>query len=354
MPISPMTSLGQTDHAAAPAPRASMPLCQIALSVTDLARTHHWYRRALGFFAAGRSRRLDAPELAVVPDLPEASLDVWCLVDRQDWFQFEVMEFRRPRMRLLDADRRPCDIGYAAIGLHVADFDEALDRFRRTSGRLLGAPIGPAGARRVCLRDPEGILLEIMEDDVRMSHAPRARVEGFSAARFIRVSVPDLDRARRFWVDALGLVEATGVSLHEPEHERLWGLDGAATCSLLLWADDFLVELVEYTRPVGRDRPAGYLLSDQGILNVAFGSQERSDFDAALGRIRRLGFRTNSQPWTLDGVASVVYVTDDQGFSVELMHVEPGALAEMGFVAASESAPRDDGRPPLPSRERKA
>ena len=31
------------------------------------------------------------------------------------------------------------------------------------------------------------------------------------------------------------------------------------------------------------------------------------------------------------GVATVVYVNDDQGFSVELLHVEPQALERMGF-----------------------
>jgi catechol 2,3-dioxygenase-like lactoylglutathione lyase family enzyme len=241
-------------------------------------------------------------------------------------------------MRPIADDWRPCDIGYSMMGVHVGDFDAALDRLRRTSGRLLGAPHGPRGARRVCLRDPDGILLELMEDDFRLPGSPApVRADVASAARFVRLSVPDLDRASRFWVEALGLTEARDVCLHTPEHETLWGLPRASARRLLLWAGDFLVELVEYTDPVGRDRPAGYLMSDQGILNVAFGSIDRHQFDAMLRRVRAAGYEPINEPWELKGVASVVYVYDDQGFNVELLHVEPGGCEQMGFLPAADA-----------------
>ena len=324
---------GVTEGGSAPV----MPLCQIAMSATHLLRTHHWYQRALGFLSAGHRRHRDIPGHAAVSDLPESSFDVWCLVDQQQWFQFEIFEFERPRMRPMPSDWRPCDMGYSTIGIHVADFDEALERLLRTSGRPLSEPIGPAGRRRVCLRDPEGILLELMEDDFRSSSTQtRLRTEVPAVVRFITLSVPDLDRARRFWVDAVGLVEATGLALHGPEHEMLWGLAGATRHALLLWAGDVLVELVQYIEPAGKPRPAGYLLSDQGILNLALGSTTRRDFDEQYCRIRSCGYRSTSEPWTVAGVATVVYIDDGQGFSVELLHVEPDALEEMGFVAARD------------------
>src|SRR5262245_6706000 len=94
--------------------KRAMPLCQVALSVTDLGRSHQWYRSALGLLTAGDRRRRSGDAWAMVPGLPEASFDVWCLVDRQPFFQFEMFEFRRPRMRTLPASWRRCDIGYAA------------------------------------------------------------------------------------------------------------------------------------------------------------------------------------------------------------------------------------------------
>ncbi len=316
-------------------------LCQIALSVTDLRRSVDWYHRALQLQPAGtiRQKMTDGP--APVPGLPECSLHVWCVVDRQEWMQFEIMEFERPRMRSLPADWRPSDLGYSTIGLHVEDFDATLARLNRTSGRLLTDPLDHPGHRRVCLRDPDGILLELMEDDVRAVE-PRGRPHDVvpTAVRSVTVSVASLERARRFWIDGLGCQEAS-VTLHCPEHEQLWGLAGARRDSLTLWAGDVLIELVRYESPAWRARPAGYLISDQGILNVAFGCQNRDEFKATYARLIRLGFRPNSAPWSVPGRATVVYFTDDQGFSVELLYVEPDGMEYMGFVPPTPPTARD-------------
>jgi catechol 2,3-dioxygenase-like lactoylglutathione lyase family enzyme len=307
-------------------------LCQVALSVTDLRRSVDWYCRALGLRPAGTIRHVATDGPAPVPGLPECSLDVWCVVDRQEWMQFEIMEFQRPRLRRLPEDWRPSDIGYSAIGLYVEDFDAALERLNRTSGRLLTEPLGEPGRRRVCLHDPEGILLELMEDDVRALQPrvrPHARVP--ATVRSVTVSVGSLERARRFWTEGLGCTEAS-VSLHCPEHERLWRLEGASRDSLVLWAGDVLIELVCYRSPAWRARPAGHLISDQGILNVAFGYQNRDAFNVTYARLMRLGFRPNSAPWRVPARATVVYFTDDQGFSVELLYVEPEGMEYMGFT----------------------
>jgi catechol 2,3-dioxygenase-like lactoylglutathione lyase family enzyme len=308
----------------------SLPVCQIALSVTDLGRAHQWYRQALGFFAAGERRHRDEPIFAEVPGLPEASLDVWCLVERRPLFQLEMIHFERPRMRPIPDDWRPSDVGYSSIGLSVSDFDHALDRLTRTSGRLLTAPCGDRGDRRACLRDPDGILLELIET--------RSDASGTVATpTSVRLSVSDLDRAARFWVDGLGLEVASGVTLHRPEHEALWGLPGAKNKSLVVSAGDFFVELVRYESPAARARPAGALLSDQGILNIALGSTDVAAVERTLAQVTRAGYRPRRAPWTLPNVATVVYIEDDQGFTVELLHVHESALDRMGFVASTSA-----------------
>lgn len=319
-------------------------LCQVALSVTDLRRSVDWYCRALGLRPAGTIRHVATDGPAPVSGLPECSLDVWCVVDRQEWMQFEIMEFERPRMRRLPADWRPSDIGYSTIGVHVENFDAALERLTSTSGRLLTPPLGEPGHRRVCLPDPDGVLLELMEDDVRALQ-PRLRPHEHvpTTVRSVTLSVPSLERARRFWIDGLGCAEAS-VRLHCPEHERLWGLEGASRDSLALWAGDVLIELVCYYAPGWRARPAGYLISDQGILNVAFACQSRAELNATYARLIRLGFRPNSGPWSVPARATVVYFTDDQGFSVELLYVDPEGMDYMGFVPEAPRPGRDTRR----------
>src|SRR5688572_12024968 len=121
--------------------KSTMGLVQVALSSTHLRRTHDWYRKALRFVAAGDCRHREVPDRGLVSGLPEASLDVWCLMGALDWMQLEVMEFQKPRMRPMPPDWRPSDLGYSTIGLTVPDFEDAILQIRRTSGRLLSSPV---------------------------------------------------------------------------------------------------------------------------------------------------------------------------------------------------------------------
>jgi short-subunit dehydrogenase/catechol 2,3-dioxygenase-like lactoylglutathione lyase family enzyme len=308
-----------------------MRLCQIAVSVTDLRRTQRWYRGVLGLQPAGGTNLFAGPLASMVQGVPRSASTCWWLVDRQDFFQVELFEFRSPLVRPLPADWRPCDIGYTMVSLCVADLERTLERAVAAGTPPLTDPLGQPGARRACVRDPEGVLIELMEDDPRATAPrgrPRPRLE--SVTRSVTLSVADLERSRRLFTEVLGLEAAEGPRLHGPEHEALWGLEGAQRDSLELWADDMLVELVSYTDPEGRPWPPGYRISDQGLLNVAFGFRERAEFETAHRRCLEAGLRANGPPLRL-GPWSVVYVNDDQGFSVELLHVEPWYERQMGF-----------------------
>jgi catechol 2,3-dioxygenase-like lactoylglutathione lyase family enzyme len=316
-----MTSLGT-----APPP----PLCQVAFSVTDLRRTDRWYREMFGFVPAGGTRTFRGPIASRVQGLPGAASTCWWLVDRQDFFQLELFQFERPRARPRPADWRPCDVGYARVGLHVADFEATVRTLTAAGHPPLGDPLGPSGGRRVCVRDPDGVVLELMEDDPRMGGGQRSRPQVPVAVRSVTLSVSDLARSRRFFVDTIGLAEARAVRLHGPEHEALWGLAGAQSMSLVLAAGDWFIELVQYTDPVGKPWPAGYRISDQGILNIALGFRDKTAFDAVYARALAAGYRGNWRPLNLLAWA-VVYLNDDQGFSVEMLFVRPWYDGRMGF-----------------------
>jgi short-subunit dehydrogenase/catechol 2,3-dioxygenase-like lactoylglutathione lyase family enzyme len=310
---------------------AALRLSQIAVSVTDLRRTQRWYRDVLGLEPAGGTNLFAGPLAAMVQGVPRSASTCWWLLDRQELFQIELFEFRSPLVRPLPGDWRPCDIGYTTVSFCVDDLDAALARATAAATPPLTPPLGVPGKRRACLRDPEGVLIELMEEDPRGPEPrPRPRTRVAAVARSLTLSVPDLERSARFFGEVLGLDAAGGVALHGPEHEALWGLEGARRESLLMWADDFLVELVRYLDPVGHPWPPGYRISDQGIVNIAFGFRERGEFDAAHERCLKAGFHGNAAPLRL-GAWSVVYVNDDQGFSVELLHVEPWYERQMGF-----------------------
>lgn len=306
-------------------PIAPAPLCQVSFSVTDLERTHRWYQDVFGFLDSGGTRLFRGPIASAIQGIEGARADARWLVDQQDFRQLEMFGFESPEPRLYD--RRPCDVGYAMLGIYVDDFDSVVSRLEP-----LTEPMGPPGKRRVCVRDPETTLLELMEDDPRESESgSRPRPEVPVAIRSMTLSVPDLDRSRRFFAETLGLeVESDADLLHSPHHESLWGLEGAKVKKLLLWADDFLIELRQYMDPIGEPWPPGYRICDRGYFNVAFGFREETNLYALYRRVLEAGYTSNSEPFEFPGW-SVVYVNDDACFSVELLHVSPRADGFMGF-----------------------
>src|SRR5919108_1223041 len=272
-------------------------LSQIAVSVTDLRRTQRWYSEVLGLEPSGGTNLFAGPLAAMVQGVPRAASTCWWLLDRQELFQLELFEFRTPLVRPLSRDWRPCDIGYTTVSFCVEDLDAALTRATAAGSAPLTAPLGAPGKRRACLRDPEGVLIELMEEDPRGPEPRRRPRPGLEAvARSVTLSVPDLERSRQFFAGTLGLEVAQGVDLHGPQHEALWGLEGARRESALLWAEDMLVELVHYSEPKGRPRPPGHRISDQGLLNIAFGFRRRAGVEGAPKRWLPAGDVANGAP----------------------------------------------------------
>ena len=90
----------------------------------------------------------------------------------------------------------------------------------------------------------------------------------------------------------------------------------------------------QYLDPVGRPRPADYRISDQGILNIAFGARSRRDHGELYRRARAAGARPNRRPVHMPG-GGVVYVNDPDGFSVELLWMSPASDKRWGFTPAA-------------------
>ncbi|WP_246540878.1 SRPBCC family protein [Mycobacterium spongiae] len=323
--------------------RREPPLNQIAISVRDVQHSQRWYRDIFGYQESGGTYAF-IPSLgsADVQGVPDATSVCWWLMDQQDFFQIELFQFSKPTPEPVPADWRPCDIGYSMVGIHVTDFDATLERLARRRVDLLSEPIGPAGMRRVCVRDPDGVLLEIMEDDPRAADQ-RARPHHVPVAtRFVTVSVPDLEQARHTWIEVLGLPEEHDVVLHTPEHERLWGLAGSARESFLLRAHDIFIEVVHYSEPRGKPWPRSYQISDYGLLNVALGFRSLPEQETMVSRCIEANIRPNStKPTLLKKLWYACYVNDPMGFSIELLYhakagvkrrVNPANLLELGFV----------------------
>jgi len=300
---------------------ADLELIQVAFSIRDLEGTPAWYRDTFGYLDAGVHTEFRGADAAAVQGLPASESTIHWLVDARDGFQLELFAFDEPAPRG-DAHERGADaVGYSLIGVAVDDFDAVLAKVAP-----LGPVVGAAGSRRVAVRDPEGVIVEVMEDDPRPSGAPpRKRPEVPVTTRFVRLVVPDLARARAFYTEKMGLAEAPAI--HGPEHEALWGLEGIAVTTQAMWAGDFVLELAEYVSP--RPRADGYRLSDQGLVNVALGCLGPEPYDAAFARLEGTGF-TAYKELAADGF-KCRYVEDDQGNSVEMLYMSAKPRKSFGF-----------------------
>jgi len=306
-------------------------LNQIAFSVVDLRRTEAWFRTAFGLVPAGGTRSFRGRLTSLCQGLPKAASTTWWLVGRDDYVQLELFQFESPQSKLLPPDYRPCDIGYSRVGIFVQDFDATLARLNELGSPPVTAPMGEPGRRRVCVRSPDDVFIEVMEEDVLAGHTRTVRPDCRAAPRYVTASVADLEASKQFFMGALRLKESA-VALHGPEHEALWGLPGASRKSVVLDGGDVLVELVQYLDPIGKPWPNGYRISDQGLLNIAFGYRRMRDLIADYRRTHDVGARPNFMPlYVLNW--GVVYVNDVQGFSVELLSVRPRWDGPMGFLA---------------------
>jgi catechol 2,3-dioxygenase-like lactoylglutathione lyase family enzyme len=185
------------------------PLIQVAFSVVDVERTERWFRESFGFVPAGGTRSFRGWGAQHVQGLPGAASTCWWLVDRSEWLQIELFQFERPLARLMPPDYRPCDIGYSRVGIWVQEFDATLAALRSAGSAPLSEPVGAQGRRRACVRNPEGVFIEVMEDDPQRARRRVARAECPAAVSSVTLSVPDLELAKRFFMGAIGLPESS-------------------------------------------------------------------------------------------------------------------------------------------------
>lgn len=130
--------------------------------MVDLRLTERWFCEGFGLLPTGGSRALmRGPLAANVQGLPRAASTCWWLLGRNSWFQLELFQFERPMAKLMPADFRPCDVGYARIGIWVEDFDATLKRLAGLGSQPLTAPLGAAAVRPNAIVSADGSVREV-------------------------------------------------------------------------------------------------------------------------------------------------------------------------------------------------
>ncbi len=309
-------------------PRAR--ICQIAMCTNSIPATTRLFTTGLGFASAG-GRPLWGQRLADIQGLPSGeatATSLWWLVGRQDFMQLELFTHTTPGQRPLPDSWRPSDLGWVRWGAVVDDFDRALTGLERCGVETITAPVADDGPRRVCFREPGAqVIVELIERDHAAPTSDRQAFYDLGAAvRYVTASVSDLAATRALFL-AAGLTDGAG--LHRPGDEARWGLDGAQGQVAVLTDGDVDLELVAYSDPVGAPKPDGYLLSDQGFMNVALGFRDRRELNDAFDALLAAGCTSPTRP---PEVAGGTYVTTPGNLSIEMLVAPREVDPEYGFT----------------------
>ena len=144
----------------------------------------------------------------------------------------------------------------------------------------------------------------------------------------VGVTVGDLDRSVRFYVDTLGFTRVAEWEEQGTDYEHVYGLFGARArvARLALGAES--IELRQFLAPQGRPIPADSRSNDRWFQHVAI---IVSDMDRAYAALRASGVaHASTGPQTLPawnkdaGGIAAFYFRDPDGHNLEVLHFPPG------------------------------
>lgn len=312
---------------------------QIGLNTIDLAATLRFYSEVFGFAnAGGQAGWGDVMEVQGLD--PAGQTLVWFMVGRHPRIQLEIFHHTNPSTRAQREDWSPADHGWVRFGFALRDFDGALVRLAERGIGTLGGVIERDGARRFAIRDPYcGIVLEVVEDratgPIAMPDTPN---DCDPLLLYATSSVSDLEAARHYYSEILGMDLVPLEQLHVAGDEALWGLPGARREGFAVAAGNGLMEIIEYDSPPGRPRRPDHRLSDQGIMNIGLASPSPQTIEAVIGRLDTEG---NGPPWLIEGPDLLGTYINDEDREIELLSCPEHVMPELGFRPAGAFAGGD-------------
>lgn len=153
-----------------------------------------------------------------------------------------------------------------------------------------------------------------------MSEQPGAkdRPIAINGIHHVGLSVPDIERARDFYVDLLGFEEVNRVEWGGAyEVDAIMRLRGSSGRMMILRTANAFIEMFEFATPVP-DRPVG----ERGVNQYGFTHLclDVSDTDGAYARLLAAGMDFHSKPVGTAGVKAV-YGRDPFGNVIELQQI---------------------------------
>ena len=298
---------------------------QVAIVVSDQERSVDFYAGVFGMDHVFGTREFRGPDADRVQQMRNVASSVQWLIDDRELFQLEIFQFENPASRALPEDHSVTDEGYNRVIVAVKSIEESCAAAVDKGGSLVALLVdeGREGSRQALIKDPDGILLELVESPELVSDHRPARIMGLG------ITCKDLETTVEDMCEGFGFVPCEDRFQHRVFWQEGGRLERLQTLQL---ADMYLVASQYHDC---RSRPADYRLGDIGVMNFAVCFPDADDFDACYAKTQQMGMRSNIEPVIIANTASVTYNNDRQGFSVEMIFMARKLWGLYGFCAPS-------------------
>lgn len=293
-------------------------ICQIAISVTNLTRSVDFYSQVLDMDYVFSTTSFRGEMASQVQGMENTASEVSWLIDDREFFQLEIFQFENPVGRKPAAGYSIKNVGFNRLIVAVnslIDIKNKVFAFSQCTFKELPG----SGERHALLTDPDGLLIELIENPELLIKKRQATLIGLG------LTTDNISLCRD------DFIEGFDFSINDDlfQHQHYWDCDGALVASQTLKKQDLFLVLSEYKEAIPRAKD--YQLADIGVLNFALGYQSHDDFMTRMNKTLAMAMKPNCEPVVMGDDATVAYTNTRQGFSVEMVYLAKKAYGIAGF-----------------------
>ena len=304
-------------------------LSQIAFSVTNLDRSIKFYRDVLGLTDSGGVTSFRGPTTEYIQGINGVASKTHWLQDERSQFQLEFFEFEYPPVYPIPQSRRACDIGLTRVAFDVADIEKVISSAVKRGAIDVQGPSMIDGKKHAVLKDPDGILIELIESPEKLGGNQIARAAG------IALSINKIDHYTKLYTEGFSLPKSSNTG---SQIDSLLGMTGASRKVIFVDGGTVWIEISEYTSPVPTQLRKGYLLTDIGISHIAFSAPSYDEFMGMYNKLvgEEWLIPNSPKPFTIGKTTVLMYCKDSMGLTVEAFYVSSRFHGIWGFRPPSK------------------
>jgi len=303
----------------------------VGIGVSDMEKSYHFYKNILGFKVTLNDHEGEVPEMERILGSVERMRLIMAM-NLQGGGVVEFAQHLSSEPRFAESSRWG-DLGYLSAGLKAYCIEDVAKLLKDKGVELLTpvieTPVSQGGLwKSLFIKDPDGIILELLETAELRVSSRKPRVGGFS---HVTVGVSDMDASLDFYSRILGYdVVVLDSTESQAQMENVTGGTKTRTVFLKrskkaggpLPLEGGMVRLVKSLEFEGKHIYEGRRWGDVGIMEMALDvASARQSYDELVAG----GASPFCEPTQIDmGMGSVgtfAYVKDPNGNIVELVEV---------------------------------